>query len=54
MLAYLAAILLRMLLAAWILFSLIVGASYTGNLKAYLSAPSFTKSINTIQVCDMH
>ena len=41
---------LRVALASWILFSLIIGQSYTGNLKAYLSAPSFSKPIESVKV----
>lgn len=40
---------LRWLLATWMLFCLVVTASYAGNLKAFLTTPAFTTPINTLK-----
>lgn len=41
---------LRLLLAVWILYCLVISASYSGNLKAYLTTPSYSKNIDSLQV----
>ena len=40
------------MLAAWVLFCMVMGASYTGNLKAYLTTPSFTEPIDSLEQID--
>ena len=36
------------MIGVWVLYCLVASSSYAGNLKAFLTTPSFTKSINTL------
>ena len=38
----------RAVIAVWILYCLVIGSSYTGNLKAHLTTPTFTQPINSL------
>ena len=40
---------LRIAVAVWILFCLIMTQSYAGNLKAYLTTPAYSEPIDTLQ-----
>ena len=40
---------IRVVIAVWILYCLVIGSSYTGNLRAFLITPSFTDPINTLK-----
>ena len=42
-------LLFRVVIAVWILYCLVIGSSYTGNLRAFLITPTFTKPINTLK-----
>ena len=39
----------RIAVAVWILYCLIITQSYAGNLKAYLTTPAYSKPIDTLQ-----
>ena len=39
----------RIVVAVWILYCLIITQSYAGNLKAYLTTPAYSKPIDTLQ-----
>ena len=36
------------MIGVWVLYCLVASSSYAGNLKAFLTTPSFTKPINTL------
>ena len=40
---------LRIAIATWILYCLIISQGYGGSLKAYLSTPAFSNPIDTLQ-----
>ena len=40
---------LRIAIATWILYCLIISQAYGGSLKAYLSKPAFSNPIDTLQ-----
>ena len=40
---------LRIAIAAWLLYCLIISQGYGGSLKAYLSTPAFSDPIDTLQ-----
>ena len=40
---------IRWAIATWLLFCLVVTQSFAGNLKAFLTTPSFTEPINTLK-----
>ena len=40
---------LRIVIATWLLYCLIISQGYAGSLKAYLSTPAFSNPIDTLQ-----
>lgn len=40
---------IRALLASWLIYCLVISESYSGNLKAFLTKPGFTKSAESIE-----
>ena len=39
----------RIVIGVWIIYCLIISSGYSGNLKAYLTTPSFTQPMTTLK-----